>query len=220
MGVLARIALCAAALTVAPPALAAEVSGTATVLDGDTVEVASVRVRLHGIDAPETAQTCTAGARRWACGREAKAQLVGLLSGRRVVCDGGDQDRYQRAVAVCWVGDVEVNRWMVSQGWALAYRRYSRAYVGAEAAARAARRGMWQGRFVEPWKWRRGKRLKSVDAADGCRIKGNINGAGSRIYHVPGGRHYERTRIDESKGERWLCSEAEARAAGWRRAQQ
>ena len=111
----------------------------------------------------------------------------------------------------------------VSQGLALAYRRYSRDYVGEEASARNGRLGMWRGDFIPPWDWRRGERLagnrsaaKSA-AGSGCRIKGNIGRDGSRIYHVPGGQFYDRTRIDTSRGERWFCTEVEARGAGWRR---
>ena len=130
-------------------------------IDGDTLEVAGVRVRLYGIDAPESDQSCVAASRSWPCGREAAAALGGRASTGKIVCDRRDQDRYGRIVAVCWLGDLNLNRWMVVEGWALAYRRYSKAYVADEAAARAARRGMWRGVFVEPWNWRRGVRLKS-----------------------------------------------------------
>ena len=157
------------------------------------------------------------------------------IAGRTVVCEERDRDRYKRIVAVCRAGGEDLNAWMVSQGWALAYGRYSRAYVNEEASAKAAKLGVWRGEFVPPWDWRRGKRLKAAtqnpnrarettrtapraaNKATGCRIKGNISSKGPRIYHVPGGRYYERTRIDTSKGERWFCSEAEARKAGWRR---
>ena len=89
-----------------------------------------------------------------------------------------------------------------------------------ERAAKSARRGLWRGAFVPPWDWRRGKRLQGavVTGTGECRIKGNIGRTGARIYHVPGGRSYDRTRIDTSKGERWFCTEAQAEAAGWRRA--
>ncbi len=108
---------------------------------------------------------------------------------------------------------------MVSQGWALAYRRYSLDYVDDEAEARAARRGIWASEFVEPWEWRRGKRLAANDnAPDQCRVKGNINAKGERIYHMPGQQAYGVTRINQGKGERWFCSESEAKAAGWRKA--
>lgn len=90
-----------------------------------------------------------------------------------------------------------------------------------EAAAAEARGGMWSGEFVAPWDWRQGARVEEPAVTPAtCAIKGNINRGGERIYHVPGGEHYERTRIDTSKGERWFCSEDEAVAAGWRRSQQ
>ena len=71
---------------------------------------------------------------------------------------------------------------------------------------------------MKPWEWRRGKRIVANDNAVGqCRIKGNISRSGERIYHIPGGQYYDRTKINPSKSERWFCSEAEAIAAGWRR---
>ena len=123
-------------------------------------------------------------------------------------------------VAVCRVAGADVNAWMVSQGWAVAYRKYSTDYVSHETAAKAARRGVWRGEFVVPSRWRRGERLEAavVGGVGDSRIKGNISRKGTRIYHVPGGAWYAKTRIDTAKGERWFCTEAKARAAGWRRA--
>ena len=140
-----------------------------------------------------------------------------------------DVDRYGRIVAVCRAGGEDLNAWMVERGWALAYRRYSRTNVDEEASARSARGGLWRGDFVAPWDWRQGERLAgtatqsvqdsgSNNGACNCRIKGNIGSGGTRIHHMLGDQHYERTRISRSKGERWFCSESEARVAGWRRA--
>jgi len=108
---------------------------------------------------------------------------------------------------------------MVENGWAVAFRRYSLDYVGVEEEAKAVRRGIWSSGFVMPWDWRRGQRLAETAGGDGCTVKGNINSKGDRIYHVPGQENYEQTVISPSKGERWFCSEDEARAAGWRKAQ-
>lgn len=199
-----------------PGLVHAELSGRASVIDGDSIEVAGREIRLHGIDAPEFMQTCLAGGKSWRCGRRAARTLARRISGRRVVCTEKDRDRYGRIVARCRQGGEDLNAWLVANGWALAYRRHSRAYVDEEAAARAARRGIWRGEFVPPWEWRRSQRAQGKDF-ERCRIKGNISRKGERVYHVPGGRYYERTRIDLSKGERWFCSEAQARAAGWRR---
>ena len=195
-------------------------SGAARVVDGDTLDVAGARVRLHGIDAPESAQRCRASGRSWPCGREAMRALASRIGDQGISCEERDRDGYGRVVAVCAAAGLDLNEWMVSQGWAFAYRRYSRDYVAAESRARAARRGIWRGEAVAPWEWRRGRRLPgSAPAArrdgGGCRIKGNIGRDGRRIYHVPGGQYYDRTRIDASRGERWFCSERAARAAGW-----
>ena len=102
--------------------------------------------------------------------------------------------------------------------------------MNEEALAKAARQGVWRGNFVAPWDWRAGERLQSArrgtdqetshdtgQNTSECRIKGNISRDGTRIYHVPGGQYYERTRISPSKGKRWFCSEAKARSAGWRK---
>ena len=189
-------------------------SGPAAVIDGDTLEVGGVRVRLHGIDAPESAQRCRSGGRFWPCGHEAKRALAGRVGGQRVVCKERDRDDYGRVVAVCSIGGRDLNAWMAAEGWALVNRRFSRAYAAEESRARAAKRGVWRGEVVAPWDWRKGKRLAG---AVECDIKGNISGSGKRIYHVRGGQYYARTRIDTSRGERWFCTEDEARAAGWRR---
>ena len=184
------------------------------------------RVRLHGIDAPESEQLCCAGDTAWQCGQHATRALTDRVDGRLVDCEERDLDRYGRIVALCRAGGSDLGAWLVAHGWALAYRRYSDAYVSDEASAEASRRGLWRGAFVEPWDWRAGERLlptclgglrKEDPAPSDCRIKGNIARDGERIYHLPGGKYYGRTRIDPAKGERWFCAEAEARAAGWRR---
>ena len=202
------------------------VTGSARVIDGDTLDVGGVRIRLHGIDAPESGQSCRAGGNRWSCGREATRALAGRIGGRPIACQERDRDRYERVVAVSRASGMDLNAWMVAEGWAFAYRRYSKAYDGEESAARAARRGVWRGEVVPPWEWRKGKRLGGTrttarqESGGRCNIKGNISKNGTRIYHVPGGRYYDQTRINTSKGERLFCSESEARAAGWRRSRQ
>lgn len=199
--------------------------GVATVVDGDTLNLHGTRIRLHGIDAPESAQLCLdAGGQRWRCGQRAAMALADRIGRAPVRCRRTDTDRYSRMIAVCFRGEEDLNAWMVAEGWAVAYRRYSRDYVSQEDAARAARAGIWAGSFVMPWDWRRGQRVvppaTTQARPEGCDIKGNINARGQRIYHVPGGRWYDQTRINESRGQRWFCSEEEARAAGWRRSRQ
>ena len=206
---------------VAAPAFA-DITGQPRVVDGDTLEIAGQHIRLHGIDAPESKQLCYLDGKRWQCGKDAGNILSDLINHRPVTCEERDKDRYGRIVAVCNAGGEDLNAWMVLQGLAVAYRRYSLDYVDQEADAQLARRGVWATRFVLPWEWRRGKRLSQSAANENqpCRIKGNISRSGERIYHVAGGRWYDRTKISPSKGERWFCSEEEAQAAGWRRAKQ
>ena len=133
----------------------------ARIVDGDTVVLSGVRVRLHGIDAPETKQSCRdARNRRYRCGREASAALVRIASGGIRCRMQHGADRYGRKIGTCYAADgTDINAEMVRLGHALAYRKYSRKYVSEEQEARARRRGLHRGAFVEPWAWRRGQRL-------------------------------------------------------------
>ena len=133
-------------------------SGLAQAIDGDTLEVNGVRVRLHGIDAPEHDQPCWFRRQRWLCGVEAKRVLANQLYGKQVVCEVRDRDVYGRDVATCSIGGRDINAWMVEEGWALAYRRYSHAYVVQEARARRERRGLWRSQFAPPQEWRDARR--------------------------------------------------------------
>jgi endonuclease YncB( thermonuclease family) len=128
------------------------------VIDGDTLEIHGQRIRLHGIDAPEGAQPCYRNGESWPCARRAAFALADRIGNRAVSCEPRDRDRYGRIVAVCLAGGENLNAWMVRQGWALAYRRYSEDYVADEGAARRERAGMWSGTFTPPWEWRRGER--------------------------------------------------------------
>lgn len=140
------------------------------------------------------------------------------VEGRQIACQVVDVDRYGRSVAVCRERGMDVGAALVEAGWATAYRRYSLAYVGQEGRARSARRGIWALGFESPADYRRDRRLADVPTAPDrrCAIKGNVNAAGVRIYHMPGSRTYPEVRIDIGKGERWFCSERDAIASGWR----
>ena len=220
-GVSHLIVLLAAAI--ACGAVAGDVAGVATVEDGDSLAIGGRKIRLHGVDAPESRQVCTRDGKPWRCGQASATALADHLGRRTVVCRVVDRDRYDRLVSECTVGGESVNAWLVRQGWALAYRHYSGAYVGDEVAAQAAKRGVWGSEFTPPWEWRDEKRhaqQAAIAAAPptGCPIKGNINQRKQRIYHMPGDPDYDATRINPRNGERWFCSEDEARTAGWRRA--
>ena len=111
---------------------------------------------------------------------------------------------------------IEIGAVLVEEGLAWAFTRYSVDYVEAEAVARQAHIGIWQGDYEAPWDYRARKWAEAAQAApEGCPIKGNIS-SGGKIYHPPWSPWYGKTRINTSKGERWFCSEDEAIAAGWR----
>jgi len=185
-------------------------AGRADVIDGDTLRVAGRTVRLLHIDAPETDQPG---------GAAATARLTKLTQGRRVACRREGTDAYDRDLAFCRVGELDLGVAMVAAGRAAAYRRYGDTYVGVERAARRAERGIWADPDpVMPWEYRAGQRAGAgaTPPRPDCRIKGNVAADGSRIYHTPGSRWYDRTRIDTDRGERWFCHTAAAKAAGWR----
>lgn len=222
---MSRVAIIAFAL-LASPAISAPLEGRATVIDGDTIEIRGERIRLNGIDAPESNQLCQEPDETpWQCGQQASLALDNWLAESRPTrCDFIERDRYGRFVGECFRADgADVQAWLVRSGNALDWPRYSDgAYAEAQAEAEQDKRGLWRGTFTAPWDWRRGERLEwqpaSLETDGDCVIKGNINSKGERIYHSPGQQHYDRTIIDEASGERWFCTEKEARAAGWRAA--
>jgi endonuclease YncB( thermonuclease family) len=131
--------------------------GPVRVIDGDTLVVKKTwRIRLYGIDAPETKQTCQDAGQTVHCGIEARDALIQLIGGQSIGCDIRDYDRYSRIVAVCRLDNgQDINAEMVREGWALAYREYSTDYVPQEQEARAAKRGLWSETFIDPWDWRK-----------------------------------------------------------------
>lgn len=150
------------AAVAATDATGVEFTGSARVVDGDTLVLtnsvgAAHRVRLYGIDAPESKQSCTLpDGTPWACGLRAADALRGRIGNASVHCVNVDVDRYGRDVAVCDAGaDRPLNSWLVQHGWALAYRQYGGAqYDTQEAQAKAQHAGVWQGQLQPPWQWR------------------------------------------------------------------
>jgi endonuclease YncB( thermonuclease family) len=186
------------------------------VLDGDSFVMTNagerVEVRIGEIDAPEGGQPH---------GDRSRRELAALLDGSGVRLQIQTIDDYGRTVGRPYVGELDVAAELVRSGHAWAYRRYLRdpALLQLEQEARSANRGLWSLPEAErqpPWEWRRQARRQQPEHEEDCRIKGNINDRGERIYHRPGQMHYEETRISVSRGERWFCSEESARAAGWR----
>ena len=135
------------------PAARADMSGPAEVLDGDTLEVGGQRIRLYGIDAPDSRQTCERESRLWPCGARAAQTLGRLVDQRPVICYERDRDALGRVHAVCYAAGRELNAAMVQAGMALAYRDRPTDYGPVERRAQTAGRGLWSGAFVAPWDW-------------------------------------------------------------------
>lgn len=189
--------------------------GNASVIDGDTIEIHGSRIRLHGIDAPEAGQTCLQNNKAYRCGQKAALFLDTLIGSSTVSCEKKDTDRYDRTIAECFSGAINLNESMVRNGWALAYQKYNHDYISAENIAKNEKLGMWAGEFQAPWDFRRSPTSEEIQNSKGCLIKGNINSQGRKIYHVPGTSAYGRTIINEEKGERWFCTEQQAIDSGW-----
>lgn len=142
----------------AAPAVAADrIIGQASVIDGDTIEVHGQRIRLFGIDAPESRQLCFDERERpWRCGATAANDLADFIARRPVACRQVDQDRYGRVVATCTVAGVDLADWLVGRGLALDWPRYGRGrYRATQNQAKTGLQGVWKGRFEAPWDWRR-----------------------------------------------------------------
>ena len=193
------------------------VADTVHVIDGDTIRVGKVTFRLHGIDAPEAGQKCNeASGGSWPCGDEATRHLEDLIGSEIPLCEPRRTDDYDRVLAVCTAAGVDVNRSMVLDGYAWAFRRYAEDYVQDEEVASAAGMHIWQAVTQSAWEYRAAKWEVAVqEAPDGCPIKGNISDNG-HIYHPPWSPWYARTKVSVDRGEHWFCSEREALDAGWR----
>ena len=137
-------------------------SSSLKIIDGDTIILNSVKIRFYGIDTPEIKQTCTDKyGHAYLCGVKAKLELEKIIGSKKVSCIKKTKDRYKRSISICYVDENDINSLMVKRGWALAYRKYSKKYVRDEAIAKLNNAGMWSGKFIALWKWRRIKNKKS-----------------------------------------------------------
>ena len=135
-----------------------EMHGRVRVVDGDTIDMGRTRIRLYGIDAVEGDQSCTRpDKKRWECGRQARVELARFIAREPVTCRKRGKDKYGRTLAVCWTAAGEINDWLVRQGWAVAYTKYSPEYADAQAEAKAAQRNIWSGTFTYPERYRHRK---------------------------------------------------------------
>ena len=147
--------------------IAEEISGIPKVVDGDTIHINNYKFRLEGIDAPEMRQLCKKESfkisfligftfyKDYSCGKVSKEKLITKINTSEIKCISSSKDRYKRYIATCFKGKTNLNQWMVRNGFAIAYRRYSKKYVPDEVFAKENKLGLWQGKFMEPEKWRK-----------------------------------------------------------------
>tara|TARA_A100001011_G_scaffold139748_1_gene147723 strand:- start:284 stop:796 length:513 start_codon:yes stop_codon:yes gene_type:complete len=130
--------------------------GQVQVTDGDTIRKGKIKIRLHGIDAPENKQQCSdLNNELYACGLLSSAFLKKIINKNDVYCRGVNKDRYGRLIAICYANEINLNSTMVEEGWAIAYRYYSNDYIKEEENAKKNNRGIWEGSFLEPYIWRK-----------------------------------------------------------------
>ncbi|MBZ0130621.1 MAG: thermonuclease family protein [Rhodobacteraceae bacterium] len=210
------LAISAGPLTAIDDSRGADLIGQVTITDGDTLRLGGVRIRLHGIDAPEMDQTCrTEQGVTWPCGRYVATSLAAWIGNSVVACRQTDTDNYGRTVATCSIAGEDIGAWLVENGLALAYRKYSLDYVAAERRAASADLGLWSGSVQVPASYRLAAQASEAPPNPACAIKGNVS-KGGKIYHLPGSKWYNKTKIDTKRGERWFCTVDEALRAGWR----
>jgi micrococcal nuclease len=199
------------------------------VVDGDTIDVEiggeTYRVRYIGVDTPETVDPN----RPVGCyGPEASAHNKALVAGKTVGLekDVSETDKYGRLLRYVWLDGEMVNADLVRDGYAQVSTyppdvKYQDTFLQLQREARDAGRGLWGAVCASPTPAAppaaSGGAVCDYSGTSEPVIKGNISSSGEKIYHVPGQQYYDSTVIDESKGERWFCTELEAQAAGWRK---
>ena len=143
---------------------AEEISGFANIIDGDTIRIGEKKIRLYGIDAPEKQQNCFKNwisfgfiqfSKEYNCGKTSKIKLENYILNKKIKCISESKDRYGRFLGICYLGNNDINKWLVRNGYALAYKRYSRKYEIQEKIAKEQKLGLWRGNFDMPWEWRK-----------------------------------------------------------------
>ena len=147
--------------------LADEITGVPKIIDGDTIHIDGNKIRLEGIDAPEIKQQCKKVSfeilsniglifyKDYSCGIVSKEKLVEKIGRSTIKCISSSKDRYKRYIATCFKNKTNLNQWLVRNGHAIAYRRYSKKYVTDEDFAKDNELGLWKGKFINPEKWRK-----------------------------------------------------------------
>ena len=145
----------------------AEIYGTPRIIDGDTVHINGKKIRLEGIDAPEIKQKCKKPllqissligfqlSKSYPCGFTSTKKLINKIGTSRIKCISSSKDKYKRYLATCYKKNINLNKWMVRNGYAVAYKRYSKDYMIDEEYARENKLGLWEGSFMMPENWRK-----------------------------------------------------------------
>ncbi len=202
------------------------------VIDGDTIElIGGRRVRYIGINTPETVDP----RKPVECfGKEASNENKILVDRKsvRLEKDASETDRYGRLLRYVYVDNIMVNDYLVRQGFGHSYSyppdvKYQNQFLQAQQEAEKNNRGLWAGcvngntsNASNPSKAGNTENTNTANMSgvNGCTIKGNVSASGEKIYHLPSCDSYDKTSIDEGRGERWFCKEEEAGNAGWRKA--
>ena len=126
-----------------------------TVVDGDTIKLGDVKIRFSGIDAPEINQTCVASEGKVACGKISRDILITKVTNNKISCTDEGKDFYGRVLGECFVNGESLSRYLVREGFAFAYRKYSDKFILDEESAKSNRLGMWSMKFQYPWDYRK-----------------------------------------------------------------
>lgn len=185
------------------------------VIDGDTIEIeGGQKVRYIGINTPETVDPRSLPQ---CFGSQASAKNRELVEGKNIYLekDVSEVDKYGRLLRYVFVDGLFVNDFLIREGYAYASSyppdiKYQNQLRQAQLEAQQQNRGLWS-------QCQNQNSSATIYNMEGCQIKGNISSSSEKIYHLPGQRYYDRTVIDEGKGERWFCSEDEAQKSGWRK---
>ena len=124
------------------------------VVDGDTIVLYGEKIRFSGIDTPELKQTCLQGDQEVGCGMTAKMLLVKKIGNNTLECISEGKDAYKRTLAECFVNGKSLSKFLVRNGYAFAYRKYSDKFIKDEEFAKENKLGMWSMKFQYPWDFR------------------------------------------------------------------
>ena len=140
------------------------ITGHAEVTDGDTIKINTFKIRLNGIDAPEKKQKCKRPYLEifififyedYSCGQKSTEALIKKINNQKITCKISNVDYFKRLIGECYKRKINLNAWLVSNGYAVAFRKYSKKYVSHETLAKQEKKGMWQGKFEMPWDYRK-----------------------------------------------------------------